>query len=277
MGKKVSQKELVYLYCVTNRLPKLKEATGLADELHFVSQDGLYAVVSNVSEDEFSEENLKKNLADLEWIKIKAKTHEKIIEGVMKNSCVVPFKFGVLFKSEDNLRSVLKQNYQILKEYLDNLKDKEEWGVKVYCDMERLKANIINQENEILKIEEEINSSSSGKAYLLKKKKEELVKDTVEKRINEYGREIFKILNGLSLDTRVNKLLPEEVTERKEEMILNAAFLVEKNKVTEFVGEVNKLKVKYSDKCINLDCTGPWPPYNFCSYPQANILTKREI
>lgn len=277
MSKKVSQKELVYLYCVTNRLPKLKEATGLVDELHFVSQDGLYAVVSNVSEDEFNEENLKKNLANLEWIKVKAKTHEKIIEGVMKNSCVVPFKFGVLFKSENNLRTVLKQNYQILKEYLDNLKDKEEWGVKVYCDMERLKANIINQENEILKIEEEINSSSSGKAYLLKKKKEELVKDTVEKRINEYGQEIFKILNGLSLDTRVNKLLPEEVTEREEEMILNAAFLVEKNKVMEFVSEIDKLKVKYSDKCINLDCTGPWPPYNFCFYPQANILTKREI
>ena len=263
-----AEKDLIYLYCVTKKAPKLKEVKNLVDEPYFVYHPGLYAVVSKVKKSEFSEENLKKNLADLEWIKVEASIHEKVIEGVMKYTCVIPFKFGTIFKTEDNLKAMLEEHVQDLKEKLKNLEGKEEWGVKIYCDIERLKAAVIQEESGILKIEKEINSSSSGKAYFLKKKKEELMKEAVNKRINEYGQESFELFKGLSCEARINKLLPKEVTEREDDMVLNSAFLVDRDKVSEFIHAVDDLKTRYNDKGLNFDCTGPWPPYNFCDLPK---------
>lgn len=256
-------KELIYLYCVTNKVPKLKEAENLANKLSFIYHQGLYAVVSKVKESEFSEENLKKNLANLEWIKEKANMHEKIIEGIMRNTCVIPFKFGTIFNTENNLKMMLEKHAEEFKTNLKHLEGKEEWGLKIYCDMERLKEAIGKEDAEVLKMEEEINSSSPGKAFLLKKKKEELIKDALNKRINEYGQESFETLKDLSIEARINKLLPKEVTEREDEMILNAAFLIDKNKVSEFIQATGVLKGKYTNKGLNFDCTGPWPPYNF--------------
>lgn len=276
---------LIYLYCLTNKVPELsrpviemkagsrplldgmagKEVKNLVDRPYFVEHQGLYAVASKVKENEFSEANLKKNLTDFEWIRAKASIHEKVIEGVMKNACVIPFKLGTIFNTEDNLRAMLDGHAQAFKQNFRKLEGKEEWGLKVYCDLEKLKSAIGQEEAKILKMVKEIDSASCGKAYLLKKKKEQLLKDTLTNRINEYGQKSFEILKALSLEARINKLLPKEVTERHDEMILNSAFLVDKDKVTNLIQAVDRLKAKYNDKGINFDFTGPWPPYNFCS------------
>lgn len=267
----VAEKNLIYLYCVTEKAPKLEEVRNLVDELYFVYHLGLYAVIGKVRESEFSEDNLKKNLADLEWIKAKATIHEKVIEGVMKYTCVIPFKFGTLFNTKDNLKTMLGQHLEEFKDILKKLEDKEEWGVKIYCDIERLKGTVIHEESGILNIEKEINSSSSGKAYFLKKKKEELMKEAVNKRINEYGQESFELFKILSYEARINRLLPKEVTEKEDDMVLNSAFLVDKDKVSEFIHAVDDLKTRYNDKGLNFYCTGPWPPYNFCNIPREKL------
>ena len=265
------EKELIYLYCVTDKAPKLKEVENFIDKLYFIYRQGIYAVVSKVKENEFSEENLKKNLANLDWIKEKANIHEKIIEGIMKHTRVIPFKFGTIFNTEDNLKVMLEEHSEEFKVKLMNLEGKEEWGIKIYCDVERLKGSTIKEEDEILKIDKEINSSSSGKAYFLKKKKEELIKDALNKTINEYGQKSFETLKGLSIEARINKLLPKEVTEKKDDMILNSAFLIDKNKVTEFIQATDELKTEYNDKGLSFDCTGPWPPYNFCQFAKEKM------
>lgn len=263
-----AEKNLIYLYCVTKKEPKLKEVKNLVDELYFVYHMGLYAVVSKVKESEFSEENLKKNLVDLEWIKAEASIHEKIIEEVMKDTCVIPFKFATLFNNEDNLKAMLEEHVEELKASLKHLEGKEEWGVKIYCDIEKLKENLIQEDEALLKIDKEISASSPGKAFLLKKKKEELINTLLSKKLNEYGQYNFDRLREQSLKARINKLLPKEVTERKDEMILNSAFLVHKDKISAFISGVDILKEQYKDKGLFLNCTGPWPPYNFCDLPK---------
>lgn len=258
-------KALIYLYCVTDGIPQLKDLKYLVDNVYFIFCLGLYAVASKVSSDEFSEENLKKNFTNLEWVKTKASIHEKIIEGVMKDISVIPFKFATLFNTEDTLKRMLKKQGRNLKENLDNLRDKEEWGVKIYCDMGKLKENLTQNDKKIVKFDKEIKSSSPGRAFILWKKKEELVKTILHKRLNEYGQDSFEKLKQHSVESRINKLLPREVTERKEEMILNAAFLIEKIKVADFINTVEDIKLRYAAQGLFFDYTGPWPPYNFCS------------
>ena len=243
-----------------------KESEDLVDNVYFIFYLGLYAVVGKVSTDEFSEENLKKNLSELEWIKTKVSIHEKVIETVMENSCVIPFKFGTVFNTEDSLKTMLTQHTEVFKENLKNLIGKEEWGVKIYCDMVKLKENLIQKDNELLNLDKEIKSSSAGKAFILKKKKGEFLNTIVNKNLNTYGQDSFERLKEHTIQSGINKLLPKEVTEREDDMILNSVFLIKKNKVEDFVNTVEGLKIEYADQGLFFDCTGPWPPYNFCSH-----------
>ncbi|MFH1856373.1 MAG: GvpL/GvpF family gas vesicle protein [Candidatus Omnitrophota bacterium] len=271
------KKELIYLYCITRKMPKLKEVdnlirTGNALFLHFIYHRGLYAIVSKVSNDEFAKENLEKNLNNIDWISKKANIHEQVIEGVMKSRCVLPFKFATLYNNERSLKLYIENHEQIFREKLEVLEGRQEWGVKIYCDIERLKETLIRGEQEILKINEEINSSTEGKGFFLKKKKEELIKQLLNKRYSECGKGCFEELNKHSVDSRINGLLPKEVTERKEEMILNSAFLVEEDKTIDFIAIVDSLKTAYKEEGFLFDCTGPWPAYNFCETQTCETL-----
>ena len=183
----------------------------------------------------------------------------------MEDACVVPFKMATLFTTVDNLKMCLEEHLEEFKENLNRLEGREEWGVKIYCDVERLKNSIGRKDEEILEINNRINSASPGKAFFLRKKKEDLLDAMANKILNEYSKTSFDRLIEHGLQARINKLLPKEVTEREDEMILNSTFLVDKSKVREFVQAVDCLNGEYTGIGINLNCTGPWPPYNFCT------------
>lgn len=255
--------DLIYLYCITNKIPRINDVKDLADKLYFIYHQGLYALVSRVSKSEFSKENLKKNLTDLEWIKLKAKIHEEIIEGIMRYACVVPFKLATLFNTDDSLRGMLERHMEVLKENLENLEDKEEWGAKIYCDKERLKGGVGQEDGGLLRLDKEIDLSPSGKAFLLRKKKDELINIISSRKVDEYCQYAFNRLRETSLQARINRILSKEITERKEDMVLNSAFLVDKNKVSTFISAGDIIKEEYERSGFFFDCTGPWPPYNF--------------
>jgi hypothetical protein len=260
----VEERHLIYLYCVTDKEPKIKGIKGPEDNLYSVCHNGLYAVVSKVEQPEFGEEGLKKNMADFQWVKTKVSMHEKIIEQVMANTNVIPFKFGTLFNTDDGLKAMLEQYGQEFKAILRKLADKQEWGLKIYCNPEKLKTSFLNNQEKILKIEDGIKSSSVGKAYFLRKKKDELIERMLNDKISECSQDSFELLKDLSFETRINKLLPKEVTEREDGMVLNCAFLVGKDEVGDFLSMVDALKMHYGDSGLLIDCIGPWPPYNFC-------------
>lgn len=261
----------VYLYCVIDKSSLLEGPESLGEDLYSIYHEGLYAVVSRVKESEFSEDNFKKNLESLNWVKEKATLHEKVIEKIMKTATVIPFKFGTIFKSEDNLKAMLVEHRDELKENLKSLEGKEEWGVKLYCDLDRLREVLLKEDNDLAGIDKDITSSPPGRAFFLKKKKEELLDKSLNKKLNEYGRDSFEGLKAGSLEARLNRLLPREVTDRKDEMILNSAFLIRKDNVGNFISIVNALKSLYGNKGLFLDCTGPWPPYNFCKILKEKI------
>ena len=263
------KENIIYLYCITDKVPQLKAIENLIDKPYFIYHRDLYAIVNRVKESEFAEENLKRNLADLEWIKVRVMIHEKVIEGIMKNTCVIPFKFAMLFNTEDNFKAMFSKHLRGFKDILRKLKDKEEWGVKIYCDLGKLKENLMQKDEQLLNIDKEINDAAApGKAYILKKKKEGLLNIAVNKNFNGYGQISFDRLKEKSGEARINKLLSREVTERDDEMILNSAFLINKDKVGDFLNTVEDLRGKYTDRGLFFDCTGPWPPYNFCALPK---------
>jgi len=217
-----------------------------------------------VSPDDFSEDNLKKHLADMSWVEKNIRLHEKVIEEIMKAQAVLPFKFGTVFESEANVEKLLKTKNTEFKAALANLDGKEEWGLKIYCNSGYFKDALCSKDERIIEKEKEILSAGKGKAFFLKKKKDEIIKDIINEKISEYTKDCFERLKITAVDNKINNVLPKEVTEKQEDMVLNAAFLINNKRIKELENGLAYLRTKYTDKGLIFDCTGPWPPYNFC-------------
>ena len=257
-------KELLYLYCVTKEKPSSCNFEEPGIKVRPVFFSGTYALISSVSPDDFSEANLKKHLADMGWVEKNIRLHEKVIEEIMKDQVVLPFKFGTVFESEANVEKLLKKNNAEFKAVLTILEGKEEWGLKIYCNSAYFRDALCSENERIKEKDKEIIAAGKGKAYFLKKKKDEIIKDIINEKISEYTRDCFERLKVTAADTKINNILPKEVTEKDEDMVLNAAFLINNKRIKEFENVLAYLKTKYADKGLIFDCTGPWPPYNFC-------------
>ncbi len=233
--------------------------------LRSIPAGDFYAVVKPVSESEFSEENLKTNLSDIHWLETNVREHVAVINVIMEQNTVIPFKFGTIFNSEDRLQKFVEDYGESLVGNMLYVEWKEEWSVKIYCDRKVLTGQIDELSAEAASLELQIMAGSPGKAFLLKRKKADLVENEMDRLCKKYGQEYFNEFNGLSVSVSLNNLLPKEFTGRNDEMILNAAFLISKERAIDFLSTARTLKKLYSSLGFYLELTGPWPPFSFIS------------
>ena len=66
----------------------------------------------------------------------------------------------------------------------------------------------------------------------------------------------IKVLRGLATESKLGKRFSKR-------LVLNAFYLVAKEKVEAFSGAVHALEEKF--KQLRIQCTGPWPPFNFAT------------
>jgi len=261
--------DLIYVYCISNKLPdfrKNKEFEGLS----CISFQGFYVVVKMVPESEFSEENLKKNLSDISWVDTNARSHIGIIGLLMEYSTVIPFRFGTIYNTREGLKEFVRDYSESLMGNFERIEGCEEWAVKIYCNRKALSEQIDDLSIEASDLEKQIMASSPGKAFLLRRKKTDLIENEVNRLTKTYGQEFYDEINKLCEASALNNLLPKELTGRDDMMILNVAFLVRKNKVDEFSAAIKSLKLKYNELGFDIELTGPWPPFSF-------IMIKEQI
>jgi len=254
--------ELIYVYCLSNSSPELSLYTEF-NGLKCIESGGFFITYKNVSEDEFSEENLKRNITNIAWVEINAREHINVISKIMQNNTVIPFKFGTIYKSEEGLAKFIEDYTLSLNKNIININGKEEWTVKIYCNHDELKNQIEELSKDVSDLEIQIRNSSPGRAYLLERKKSDLIEIEIDKFCKSYGASYYELFLKLSESTRINNLLPKNLTGRNDDMILNAAFLVSKDKVGEFVNTSNILWKEQKITGFNVVLTGPWPPFSF--------------
>jgi len=256
--------ELIYVYCISSSPPVLNqniESQGLKSCMF----NDFHVIVKYVSESEFSEENLKNNLSDLQWLDTNVREHIRVISMIMEQSTVIPFKFGTIYQSENSLKKFIEDYSDSLMENLLYVKCKEEWSVKIYCDRKVLGEQIDELSEESAALEKQIMASSPGKAFLLKRKKTNLIENEMDRLCKNFGQEYYDEFKNLSESNDLNNLLPKDFTGREDTMILNATYLVSKTKVTDFKKTIEWLRNKDKNLGFFIDATGPWPPFSFIS------------
>ena len=254
--------DLIYVYCISHPPPGPTSEVE-STELKTIAFDGFHIFVKYVSESDFSEENLKRHLSDLEWLETNAREHIRIISMIMADCDVIPFKFGTIFNTIAGLEKFITDYAGSMLENFDHIKGKEEWAVKIYCDRKKMIDQIDLISKEAAEMETQIMASSPGKAFLLRRKKTDFIENEMDRICKKYSQEYYEVLNNQSESTYLNNLLPQEYTGKDTTMILNATFLVNKGKVSAFTGAIEMLKNRDLDTGFYIEESGPWPPFSF--------------
>lgn len=255
---------LIYIYCLSDSPLELSQFTDYAD-LKCFECGGFYAAGKYVTVDDYSEDNLKQNVSDVVWIEKNAREHIAVISKVMERYNIIPFKFGTIFSTEEKLNIFISDYSASLTENLKKCEEHEEWSVKIYCNRETFKQQIGTLSGEVSKLESLIRESSPGRAYILERKKSELVETEIDKHSYIYGTNYYSLFLKLSEYSELNSLLPKEMTGRNDDMILNVAFLVNKSKVNNFKSTAAMLQKEKNILGLDVVVTGPWPPFSFIS------------
>ena len=262
----------LYAYGLVGKSPKQLNIIGIdkKSKVYPVEGDGICVMVSKIDTNKFQDE-IKKLLSKLskttavipgETEEI-LKSHEDVVETLMKLTSIVPFKFGTILKNEKAALKMLRDYGKKFKKLLSKFSGKEEWGIKVYADSKKLKDYIAENEPKLKKETEQKRKLSAGAAYLFGRKMEEEIKDKVTARLSEIAKVIFQEAGKCAYETKINKTLPKKLTGKDKEMVLNSAYLIEKETVSQFDSQVKSLIKKYEPMGLEIEFSGPWPPYNF--------------
>ena len=189
--------------------------------------------------------------------------HEFVNEAVMRDHTVIPMSFGTIFRTEADVVELLRSTGTAFSDVLSTIRGKLELGLKVVWDRDRVVAELEAVDPGIRGLREEIANATKGSTYLARMQLGRLIEDALEKRASSFVSEIYEALRPLSVASRSSKLIGDN-------MILNAAFLVERAREGDFDEAVRDLSRKHAE-LLSFKYTGPWPPYNF-----VNIKLKLE-
>jgi gas vesicle protein GvpL/GvpF len=239
----------VYVYCIIECSdPRGFGKIGIGgrgDEVYTVHYRDLAAVVSRAP------------LQVYDPTRENALTHEHVNEVVMIDNgfTPVPMSFGTLFKTEEDTIEFLKDTYDALREVLQKMKDKLEFGLKVNWDRDNVLAEIEKENEELRRLKAEIESNQQTSTYFARMQLGRLVEQALADKSDAYVREIYDHLRDAAIASRHNKVIGDK-------MIMNAAFLVPREKASFFDEKVREINARYEGK-LTFKETGPWPPYNF--------------
>jgi hypothetical protein len=192
-----------------------------------------------------------------------ALAHEHVIETVMKTHTIIPMSFGTVFRTDDDIREVLRSIYASVKDVLQQMAGKVEFGLKVTWDREHIIEQLQREHDEIHRFHLEITRKHLQSTYFARMQLGRMIDKALSERSAEYVREIYEALRAICVASRDNKPIGDK-------MIMYAAFLLEREREAEFDAAVNRIAKKFGDR-LNFKYTGPWPPYNF-----VNIRLKLE-
>ncbi len=91
--------------------------------------------------------------------------HEFVNETVMREFTLIPMSFGTIFRSENDVRSLLNSTYQAFTDVLDKMQDKIEFGLKILWDRDSVVAAIERDNDEIRRLKDEITRNAASSTY----------------------------------------------------------------------------------------------------------------
>lgn len=237
-----------YLYCLI-RSPKPYQFSNLGmgergDVVNIIEFMDLGAVVSDTPLKEFEES--RRNMM----------AHTLVLEEAMRQFTILPVRFGTVAPDVIAImEQVLKRRYGELLSSFDEIDNRVELGVKAFWYEEIIFQEIVEQSPPIRSLRDSLKGRQTDETYYERIRLGEMIEAAMEKKREEDSEKILERLRPLVYKTRANKVITDK-------MVLNAAFLVDRDREAAFDQAIKQLDAEMENRLM-FKYVGPVPPYNF--------------
>ena len=240
-----------YLYCVIpGQGERTFEGAAIGTEdgaVYTVPQNGLAAVVSDTPLKHY--ESTRKNMM----------AHEKVMESVMGETALLPVRFCTIADSPSPLADIRRLLSSRSAEFLGLLKEMEgrvELGLKAFWrDEQAIFEEIVAENGDIRRLRDSLSGRPPEATHFDRVRLGEMVKEALNRKRARKATEIMLPLRHLACRVRENEVLADR-------MVVNAAFLVDREREPEFDQLAVKLDAQLGEQVL-FKYMGPVPPYNF--------------
>ncbi len=217
---------------------------GRGDPVRTIAYRDLVAVVSDVPGLHF--DVTRENLLG----------HQQVLEEVLRRSDVLPFSFGTVAGSDEEVRELLlRGGFDALHEQLRYVRGCVELEVKAFWEQERLFAEIAAENEEVRGLRDTLPLLGEDADSLDKIMLGQLTEAEIELKSSWEAEGLLDVLEAHAVEILVSPNL-------KDTMLLNAACLVERAREEEFDGVVAALAEEHAGRLV-FNYVGPLPPYSF--------------
>jgi hypothetical protein len=273
--------DLVYLYGV---VPRGSPAARLLAERAVAGIDGaavraveegdLAGAVSAVPAAHFDEAPLNRLVRDLSWLAPRAAAHQDVNAHLFAaGDAVLPVAFGAIFRDAAAVRRLLADRQQDLVARLGRLRDRAEWIVTVQRDEAQAAAAVDRENAAVRRLLEELDASSAGRAYLLRRRVDEErrrallrldaeVVQAVVARLAAHAEDLYRE-PLVRVGERPPALLDQADAAARAGPIARLSVLVRRDASAALLAATDQLSGEYAPRGYALAVTGPWPPYRF--------------
>lgn len=226
-----------YLYCLLEEpVSQQISLQGIKEQpVYTINEKGLVAVISDseiMQFDRFKKQEL------MEYVR----AHQKVLEALIKEYDIVPFSFGVIVPSQEEILVLLRKLYLQFKVALQKVRGKTEFAIQIFWDEKKVMEDIQTEEPTIAGIG---TKTELGKAIL----------ERVERKRETYIKDIKDALDNLYCDYKEGKVLDTG-------MIGNMALLIKKEAEPMLDQKMEELGRIYDGR-LRFKYIGPMPPYSF--------------
>ncbi|MQA03158.1 MAG: gas vesicle protein [Streptosporangiales bacterium] len=186
-----------------------------------------------------------------------ALAHARVLETAVRDAPVVPFRFGMMASGGEQQVSseLLDARHDELAQLLERVEDRLQMTLKVYYHEDAVLREIVANEPEIARLREAAQQGSEEATKDVRIRLGEIVNTAVEQRRERDSAELLEHLKPVSLAGVVEPL-------ELEFMVLNAPFLVERDRLSEFEAAVEEAAEERRER-MRFRLLGPMPAYNF--------------
>ncbi|MEV4941520.1 GvpL/GvpF family gas vesicle protein [Streptomyces zaomyceticus] len=215
-------------------------------------------VISRVASHEFDERTLKARFEDLEWLEDIARAHHEVVQEISRRDTVLPLRLATLYQDDARAREALAAQRQVFAERIALLRDRSEWGVKLYIGAPG------PARNSGADGAGSTDTLSPGKAYLQRRRAQHSVREDRYRNAQEAAQRIDALVARFRT-YRVRHPAQHGALAGPEENVLNDAYLVPDDRTESFRAALAAVAADLDG--VRVEVTGPWAPYSFAMPP----------
>lgn len=262
--------ELRYLYAVA---PANANAAIASAGLRGIEGSGVEAVIegdllgvtSVVPATEYEEGPLNERLQNLEWLAPRAASHQEVNGRLLDLAgAVIPLAFGAIYRGTDGVRELLRTRAEDFEDRLRAVEGRAEWIVSI----EREGASA-PPGDAVRALDAEIAAAQPGRAFLLGKRRDEVVREERRMRDVAIAEEAWATVEAVAERVYREPLIDDPTAMA----VARFSVLAPRVREVELGDVVRRLGATGTLQGYRVRLSGPWPAYRFGGLPSERVAS----